>query len=652
VAAARVAPFGSWASPITAELIADSAIGFGDIQIDAAGTGGLYWRETRPREQGRSVIVRAAGGATAELTPAGFNVNTRVHEYGGGAYLVADGTVYFCNDSDQRLYRQEPGQAPVAVTEPPHRPRGLRYADGVVDHGRGRMIWVREDHTTDAAEPQNTLVDLAIDGSREQRVLAAGADFYAAPRLSPDGNALAWLEWRHPNMPWDGTELWLGRIAADGSIGDRRRVAGGPEEAVQQPRWSPDGILYFVSDRSGWWNLYRLGAGGPEALYPLEAEFGGPPWQFRPSSYAFLAADSLACAYSKDGRAALARVDVKSLAVSPIATDFTAFGSLQARDGKLYFTGGSPRHFPAVVEFDPGTGEARQLARAAANDPQDFAGYLSMPQPVAFPTADGMTAFALFYAPANRDFAAPDGELPPLILRCHGGPTGAASATLDWGVQFWTSRGFAVADVNYGGSTGYGRAYRERLRGKWGVVDVEDCVNAARHLAATGRVDGRHMAIRGGSAGGYTTLCALTFHDVFAAGASHYGIGDLEALARDTHKFESRYMDGLIGPYPEARDLYRARSPIHFTDRLAVPVALFQGADDPIVPPNQAEAMAAALQQKRLPVLYLSFEGERHGFRRADTVRRALDAELCFYSLYLSKARLAFTAGAAPVPRS
>ena len=647
----RVAPYGSWASPITSDVIVASSIGLGEILVDGRD---VYWIESRPQEQGRTVVVRLSHDSQpADVTLAmpangqsAFNVRSRVHEYGGGAYLVDDGIVYFCNDADQRLYRQERGAAPVPITEAAAKPRGLRYADGVMDRTGKRMVWVCEDHTTGAAQPVNTLVDISADGARPPHVLVSGNDFYAAPRLSPGSARLAWLEWRHPNMPWDSTELWVGRFAPDGTIADRRKVAGGDAESVLQPEWSPDGVLYFVSDRSGWWNIYRivgdLLGGESEAVYPLEAEFGSAQWGFRPSRYAFASAKRLMCSYYRNGSASLAAVDLDTLSVTPIATEFTEIASLRADADNVYFVGASPRHFPAIVRLTPASGQATVLKASSTQDVRAYQGYLSTAQPIEFPTENGLTAFALFHPPANRDFSAPADELPPLIVRSHGGPTSAFSSALDWSVQYWTSRGFAVLNVNYGGSTGYGRAYRERLRGKWGIVDVDDCVNSARYLAASGQVDGKRMAIRGGSAGGYTTLCALTFHNVFKTGASYYGISDLEALAKDTHKFESRYLDGMIGPYPARRDLYIERSPIHFADRLSVPIAFFQGAEDPIVPPNQAEAMVDALKAKSLPFQYLLFDGEQHGFRRAQTIKRTLDAELYFYSIFLSGTKLAF----------
>jgi dipeptidyl aminopeptidase/acylaminoacyl peptidase len=648
----RTAPYGSWSSPITSDLIVASSIGLGEIFLDGAD---VYWLEFRPQEGGRSVVVRrAANGTAVDQTPAGFNVRTRVHEYGGGAYLASGGVVYFCNDADQRLYRQEPGAAPVAISSEPAQSRGMRYADGVIDAPRGRMICVREDHMAEAQEPENTLVELAVDGSRPQRVLQSGRDFYAAPRLSPDGRRLAWLEWRHPNMPWIGCELWVAEFARDGSLGAKRLVAGGDDESIFQPEWSPDGTLYFVSDRAQatlserWWNLFRvrrdaLDTGAPvEPVFPLAAEFGRAQWQFRLSTFAFVSASQLVCTYVRDGVSRLSVVDLSSLEARPIATEYEDISWLRANSDRVYFRGGSPTAPPAVVELDPGTGRKTVLKLSTTEEVEDYRKYFSVPEPVTFETDNGLQAHGLLYAPCNADFAPPADELPPLLVHCHGGPTSAASPTLSWGTQYWTSRGFAVLDVNYGGSTGYGREYRLRLQGNWGIVDVADCVNGARHLAALRRVDPARWAISGASAGGYTTLAVLTFRKEFKTGASYYGVSDLEALAKDTHKFESHYLDGLIGPYPERRDLYVARSPVHGARLLSVPVAFFQGAEDRVVPSQQAEEMVEALRQRRIPFLYLLFDGEQHGFRRADNIKRALDAELYFYATFLTDQKLAF----------
>jgi len=620
----RIAPYGSWKSPVTSDLIVAGTIGLGEIALDGRD---IYWVEMRPTEGGRNVVVRRTpDGRAADVTPPGFNVRTRVHEYGGGAFLVDGGTVYFSNFADQRLYRQAPGASPQALT-----PQGAwRYADGVMDRRRGLMIWVREDHTDATREAVNTLVGVDPAHPGEGRVLVSGNDFYSDPRLSPDGASLAWLTWRHPNMPWDGTELWVAPVRDGGTLGEARRVAGGEDESIFQPAWSPDNVLHFVSDRTGWWNLYRWRGGRIEPLAEQEAEFGAPQWMFRTATYAFESAGRIVCVPKAGGLRRLGVLDEETRRLEIHEPPYSEVSSPQAGPGFVVMVAGSPTEAPAIVRVDL-RGRGRDVLRRSSQVAID-PGYLSVPQAVEFPTEDGHTAHGFFYPPRNRDFAAPAGEKPPLLVVSHGGPTGAASATFSPGFQYWTSRGFALLDVNYGGSTGYGRRYRERLNGRWGVVDVDDCVNGARDLVRRGLVDGARLVIRGGSAGGYTTLCAVTFRSAFAAGASHFGIGDLEVFVRDTHKFESRYLDRLVGPYPQMRDRYRERSPIHYVDRIRCPMLLFQGLDDKIVPPNQAELMVAALRQKGLPVAYIAFEGEQHGFRKAENIKRTLDAELYFYS--------------------
>jgi dipeptidyl aminopeptidase/acylaminoacyl peptidase len=620
----KVAPYGSWKSPITSDLIVAETIGLGQIALDGDD---VYWSEMRPAEGGRYVVVqRSPDGQTTDITLPPFNARTRVHEYGGGAYVVADGTVYFSHWDDQRMYRQDPGGQPHPITPE----ADLRYADGVVDRRRGRMVCVREDHTVAEHEAVNTLVSLDLDGREPARVLASGNDFYASPRLSPDGDRLAWLTWNHPNMPWDGTELWVGELQADGSLGRIESVAGGVDESIFQPEWSPDGVLYFVADRTGWWNLYRWHEGGVEPLVEMEAEFGLPQWIFGMSTYAFASGDRIVCAYTEQGTWRLAGLDTATGALTPIETPYSEIGQIRAASNRAVFLAGSPTEPTSVVQFDLATGQFEVLRRSS--DVAVGPGYLSQPRPVEFPTENGLTAHAFFYPPQNGDYVAPSGERPPLLVISHGGPTGSTSSTLDLGIQYWTSRGIGVLDVNYGGSTGYGRAYRQRLEGQWGVVDVDDCANGARYLVECGEVDGERLIIRGGSAGGYTTLCALIFRDIFKVGASYFGVSDLAALAKETHKFESRYLDRLVGPYPEREALYRERSPIHSTDRLSCPVIFFQGLEDQVVPPSQAELMVEALRAKGLPVAYVPFEGEQHGFRRAGNIKRALDAELYFYS--------------------
>jgi len=624
----QAAPFGSWRSPISAAAVAAGAVRLGATEVVEQD---VYWLEHKPLEGGRYVLMRQTPqGDRSELTPAPFNVRTRVHEYGGGAYVLHGSSVIFSNFGDQRLYRVDPGAEPRPLTAEPEVPSGERYADGRVTPDGRLLMSVQERHPSDGSEAINELVVLPTDGSAPPRVIIAGNDFYSSPRISPDGSQMVWQCWNHPLMPWDGNELWLADLEPDGSLREARQVAGGPTESICQPEWSPSGVLHFISDRTGWWNLYCFEKDGVRALAPMEAEFGGPQWNFGSSTYAFLGDGRVACVYARDGFEHLGflRPDRPLEAAD---SPYTVYAGVRASGKTLAFVAASPTEAAAVVRMDTETGQRQVLKRSVEQeiDPS----YVSSPRPITFPTHNGRAeAYALYYPPTNADFVGPEGERPPLIVDIHGGPTSMATASLSVEKQFWTSRGFGVVDVNYSGSSGFGRAYRDRLQGTWGIVDVEDCVNAARFLAEQGDVDGRRLAIHGGSAGGYTTLCALVFHDDFSAGASYYGVADCEALAKDTHKFESRYLDGLIGPYPEARDVYRARSPIHFVDQISCPVILLQGLEDRVVPPSQAEAMLEALRAKDMPVAYLAFEGEQHGFRRASTIQRAMEAELYFYS--------------------
>ncbi len=619
-----ISPYGSWKSPVTSELIVTGSIRLGQIVLDGDA---IYWTEGRPSENGRSLIIKwTADGGMEEMTPAGFNVRSRVHEYGGGVFTVHDEALYFSNFLDQRLY----AQYPHGLAEPLTAEGGLRFADAVVDAARGRIVCVREQHRK-GEEAQNSLIGLNLDGYDEVgEVLAAGRDFYATPRLSPNGRQLAWISWDHPNMPWDGTELWVADVAKDGSITNETIVAGGKDESIFQPSWSPSGILHFVSDRTNWWNLYRWQDGKVESLCPMEAEFGLPQWVFGMSTYGFESANSIICAYTQNGTWQLARLNTETRQLKNIETPFSSISGVQVSNGVAVFAAGSATWPNSIVRLDLQTHDMKVL-RQSANLMVDR-GYLSEPKSVEFPTENGVTAHAIYYPPQNQDFVAPEGEKPPLLVLGHGGPTSATSTTLSLRIQYWTSRGFAVLDVNYGGSTGYGRSYRQRLNGEWGVVDVQDCINGAKYLVGQGMVDGNRLAIRGGSAGGYTTLCALTFYDTFSAGASYYGISDVEALAKDTHKFESRYMDSMIGPYPEMQQVYIERSPIHFVDKINCPLILFQGLEDKVVPPNQAEILFDAVKAKGLPVAYVPFEGEQHGFRQAPNIKRALDGEFYFYS--------------------
>lgn len=603
------------------------AVRLGELILDGAD---VLWAEGRPTEGGRTQLVRRGpGGSSTDLLPDGYNARTAVHEYGGGAWWARDGVVWFANWADQRLYRLAPGEAPVPLTPEPVTPRADRFADGDLAPDGGSIVCVRERHRgSSATEVDNEIVRLDAHTPSEPEMLVTGSDFVAAPRLSPDGATLAWLRWNHPSMPWDSTEL----VIRDLATGSELVIAGGPEESVLEPRWDADNALWFLSDRTNWWNLYSWAAGsGITAVVQSDAEIGFPPWQFGSTRYAMLADGSVVFAWTRDGYDRLAR-RAPDGTVTDLDTPFSRFTALRAAtDDTLLVVAGSPTQEPGVHRLDP-NGTVVETLRAPRNlevNPR----FISVPEHISFPTGGGRAAHALFYPPAHADLAGPETELPPLIVEIHGGPTGSASPVFSTAVQYWTSRGFAVVDVNYRGSTGYGRAFREELVENWGIVDVSDCLAAARHLASMGRVDAERLTIRGGSAGGFTTLAALARDDTpFALGANHFGVADLEALARDTHKFESRYLDRLVGPYPAARERYVARSPIHHVDRLTRPLIVLQGSEDPIVPPAQSETIVNALRARHVPVAYLLFEGEQHGFRRAENIRRALDAELSFYA--------------------
>jgi len=619
------APYGSWKSPITTDLIVSGAIGMGQVVLDDED---IYWLEMRPSEGGRMVIVKQAlESKPVDVTPEPLSVRTRVHEYGGAAYLVNDGVVFFSNFSDQRMYRQDPGEEPKPITPE----TDMRYADGCFDATRNRIICVREDHAS-GGEPVNLIVSIDAAGEAEQEVLFQGSDFCSNPRISPDGRTLCWLTWDHPNMPWDGTQLYSGRFNDNGKLGEPHLVAGSATESIFQPEWSPDNVLHFVSDRNGWWNLWRSEKGQLWPLTSREGEFGKPQWVFGSGTYSFASDELIACSYTENDAWKIAMLHIPSKMLLAIETPYSEMGrgDLKVGDGKIVFIGGAPSLPMSVVQIDLASSKWWELRKSNNLEIDD--GYLSTAQPVEFPTENGQTAHAFYYPPKNGDFDGPAGEKPPLLVKSHGGPTGSASTALDLGIQFWTSRGIGVLDVNYGGSTGYGREYRERLNGAWGIVDVDDCCNAALHMVAQGNADPDRLAIDGGSAGGYTTLAALTFKEVFKAGASHYGVSDLEALAKETHKFESRYLDGLVAPYPEGNELYQERSPINHTEKLSCPLILFQGLEDQIVPPNQAEMMFDAVRAKGIPTAYIPFEGEQHGFRRSENIKRALEAELYFYS--------------------
>ncbi len=623
----QLAPYGSWKSPITAEAIVADSIGIGSIVLDGTD---IYWLESRPQEAGRNVIVRrTADGQITDITPPEYNVRDRVHEYGGAAYTVVDGQVYFSNYSDNCLYAQDlRGGTPAEVRQLTY-DKNKRYADIIVDPHQLRLICIQEEHDSADLEPLNTIVSISLTKPKDICVLVGGCDFYAAPRLSPNGLKLAWLSWNHPNLPWDGTNLQIATLS-NGYPSAPTLIAGGAHETIFQPQWLSNDTLYFVSDRTGWGNLYRWSNGKTEAICPMDAEFGLPQWVFGMSTYAFVGQHRIVCSYSQNGSSHLALINTLSQRLTPLNVHYTDISGIRAQGNLVVCCAASATKVNQLISIDLLTESLQVLKRSNQLDLDP--GYLAVPQSIEFPTTGGLTAHAFYYPPTNQDYQANPNEKPPLLVKSHGGPTAATSTQLSLKTQYWTSRGFAVVDVNYGGSTGYGRAYQQRLDGKWGIVDVDDCTNAAVYLAKQGLVDVNRLVISGGSAGGYTTLCALTFRDIFKAGASYYGVSDLEALAKDTHKFESRYLDRLVAPYPADANIYRDRSPIHATDKLACPTIFFQGLEDKVVLPNQAEMMVAALKAKGIPVAYVPFPDEQHGFRQAAAIKRALTGEFYFYA--------------------
>ena len=631
-----IQPYGSWPAAITSSTLTEQSVRLGEPQLDQ---GNIYWLEQRPEEQGRSVIVcqpEDLKQSRFDVTSPTMNVRTKAHEYGGGSYLVKNNTVYFINNHDQRIYQQavDGSSEPLVLS-----PEGnYRYADLYLDHHRQQLLCVCERHRDidNKTEPENSIVSLRLDGSSVigLNVLVFGNDFYSNPSVSPDGEKLAWLTWSHPNMPWDNTECWIADFNSVNMLHKQRKVAGSTGkngESVFQPQWSPTGDLLFISDRSNWWNIYSYNTYNKhtEFLLDMPAEFATPQWVFGMSTYGFLNSYTLFCTYTQHGQWFIGTLDLMTHHFTAVDSPFTHIEGIHCEDDRdtAVFIGANSKSFPEIIRWQH-QGWKSIVKSSSLTIAEDD---ISTPKNITFTNSQQQDVYGFFYPPANAHYQGSAEEKPPLIVICHGGPTGATSHTLTVKIQFWTNRGFAVFDINYSGSTGYGRDYRRRLYPQWGINDVDDLCCGAEFLIAEGLVDKDRIAIRGSSAGGYSVLAALTFRNTFKAGASLYGIGDLSSLAEETHKFESRYLDQLIGKYPEERARYQQRSPLHHVDQLNCPVIFLQGLDDKVVPPNQAQMMVDALHKKGIPVAHVTFEGEGHGFHIAKNIRYALDVEYAFY---------------------
>ena len=607
-------PYGSWDSPISAEKVAGGEVRFNEIKLIE---GDVYWLEERPAEEGRIALMRwSQANGEEELLPKEYSVRTRVHEYGCGAMLVDGSSIYFVRDQDQQIYQFCACGTILPVTDRPN----CRFADGCAHPEEDRLYYVMEVHGDAVA---NSIV--GIDASNgDMETIASGRDFYSNPRISPDGRQLAYVAWDHPNMPWDGTDLYVVDLETKQTT---CIVAGGETESVVNPQWAPDGELYYISDRTGFWNLYRQGS----PVWSVEADLAFPQWYFGESWVGFCE-KGIFSTFSKKGTNEFATLDFTGKP-TPVSLPYTYVSSLSSEKKQVAMIACSPTDPFSIVLYDFESGSTTVLKGSKKERVEE--GYISRPRAIEFPTAGGLTAHAFYYPPCHPRYGGLCGEKPPLIVLSHGGPTAHNSPMFKMDYLYWTSRGVALLDVNYGGSSGYGRAYRERLNGQWGIVDVDDCVNGALYCAAKGLADGKRLAIEGGSAGGFTTLAALAFRNVFKAGADYFGVSDLERLTLDTHKFESRYLESLVAPYPERKDLFIERSPIHSVEKIQCPIIIFQGAEDAIVPPNQSESMYKSLCARGIPTAYFLYEGEQHGFRKSDNIRKSLEAELYFFSKVL-----------------
>ncbi|MEM8985835.1 MAG: prolyl oligopeptidase family serine peptidase [Pseudomonadota bacterium] len=626
---AATAPYGAWSSPLSAEHLSGQSYGFFDLQFNH---GALYWREHKPSEGGKYALMHfTKKDGAAEAGGQSLDVRTQVHEYGGRAVLAANDFVVVSNIADHQLYQWSAGGHARKLTAID----GLRFADCVEDAARNRIICVREDHRGEG-EAQNTIAAIMLEPSSSdegQRVLVEGSDFFAYPALSPDGEKIAWVSWDHPNLPWDNTSLWVGDIDQAGEIVNRRKLNDGVRESILQPRWKDNETLYFISDRTDWWNIHVWKNGEIHVVHKRSADFAFPLWLLGENHYDFLPNGDIIARFVEDQSYALGRISTSNGALTPIPLDGGEPGGFVVGDDSIYVVVRSKTGHDILAQYDISTGETSVIRQI--DEPRLEDNFISQAQAVSFNTSNGEKAYAYYYAPANPQFRAPAEDKPPLIVKMHGGPTFHTSPYLNYDIQFWTSRGFALLDVNYRGSSGFGRAFRRSLYGEWGVKDIEDAINGALYIADEGLVDRDRLLIRGSSAGGFAVLAALAFHDVFAGGGNYFGVSDLEMIAKDTHKFESHYFEHLVGPYPEARTTFIERSPINSIERLNKPLITLQGADDKVVPPNQSELIFEALKADGTPTAYLLFDDEKHGFQKAETRKRALEAELYFYGKIL-----------------
>lgn len=612
--------YGSFQSSISAEKVASKSVRFSDVQIQNKN---IYFLESQPLEKGRTALVKSSLKKEAkQLTSPEFNIRTRVHEYGGGAFLAVEEFVFFIHDSDQDIYQLSKDGSITRITNQP----SYRYAEINYDKRSHRIFAVREDHTNEQ-DVKNVIVVISLE-TKKEKVLIEGEDFYSNPSVNEEGTHFTYLSWSHPSMPWDTTSLWVCELTQKGIVKEKRRIAGKEDESIFQPRWHQND-LYFISDRTGWWNLYRYKDQMVQPLWEKQAEFGLPQWVFGLSTYDVIDEDHLICTFFEKGKQQIGQWTISQQSFSKFEIPYESFQYVQVEKDLLVCIAASTSEPASVIAYDFKKNQLYTIRKSEQEsiDPKCF----SKPIFITCPSNEG-EVYAFFYPPKNDNYEMPTQEKPPLIVKCHGGPTSFSGDNLSYQVQYWTSRGFAFVDVNYGGSTGFGRAYRERLKRNWGIVDVQDCVSVVKYLERQGWIDPKRVAIRGGSAGGYTTLACLAFTQQFSAGTSYYGVSDLQMLTKDTHKFESRYLDGLIGLYPEEKDIYRQRSPIHHIDQINSPVLLLQGEEDRVVPPDQSEKMFLALKKKKIPTAYLLFAQEQHGFRKSENIQKALEAEYYFYT--------------------